>query len=94
MEDGNEILEGNIYDLTELDAIDKGIAPVNATEDLDIIGDEGGFGWDVDVNDGLERNSVDIRIIYQIQSASSATPAPAVLPADRQNPSKKVLPLH
>jgi len=49
LEDGNEILEGNIYDLTELDAIDKGIATVNATEDLDIIGDEGGFRWDVDV---------------------------------------------
>ena len=47
VEDGNEILEGKIYDLTELDAVDKGIAPTNATEDLDIIGDEGGFGWDV-----------------------------------------------
>ena len=47
VEDGNEILEGKIYDLTELEGIDKGIAPVNDTEDLDIIGDEGGFGWDV-----------------------------------------------
>ena len=42
-----EILEGKIYDLTELEGIDKGITPVNATEDLDINGDEGGFGWDV-----------------------------------------------
>ena len=49
VEDGNEILEGKIYDLTELEEIDKGIAPVNATEDLDIIGDEGGFGWDVNM---------------------------------------------
>ncbi|KAF8956104.1 ribonuclease H-like domain-containing protein [Flammula alnicola] len=48
VEDGNEILEGMIYDLSELDVIDKGIAPTSAAEDLNIIGDEGGFGWDVD----------------------------------------------
>jgi hypothetical protein len=47
VEDGNEILEWRIYDLRELDAVNKGIAPTNATEDLDIIGDEGSVGWDV-----------------------------------------------
>ncbi|KDR66641.1 hypothetical protein GALMADRAFT_80557, partial [Galerina marginata CBS 339.88] len=47
-EDDNEILEGKIYDLTELEAIDKGVAPKDATEDLNIIGEEEGFGWDVD----------------------------------------------
>ncbi|GLB37173.1 hypothetical protein LshimejAT787_0402240 [Lyophyllum shimeji] len=47
-EDGNEILEGMVYDLRELDAIERGIAPESAVEELDIIGDAGGSGWDVD----------------------------------------------
>ncbi|KAF8192079.1 ribonuclease H-like domain-containing protein [Pholiota molesta] len=48
VEDGQEILEGNIYDLSELDVIDMGQAPVSVSEDLSIIGDAGGIGWDVE----------------------------------------------
>ena len=46
--DGNEILEGRVYDSRELEAIDKGLAPTNAMEDLNIIGDAEGLGWDTD----------------------------------------------
>jgi len=45
---GSEILEGKVYDLTELDVIDKGlalVAPTNAVEDLSTIGEGKGIAW-------------------------------------------------
>lgn len=36
---GAEILEGNVYNLVELDRIDQGIAPASNFEELNIIGE-------------------------------------------------------
>ena len=42
--DGGEILQGNVYDLTELDKVDKGMAPSGFQDDIQQLGTGSGAG--------------------------------------------------
>jgi hypothetical protein len=46
--DGGEILEGQIYDFTELAKIDAGEVPKPANEDIEDIGSDSENDWDVE----------------------------------------------
>lgn len=45
---GSRILDGNLYDLAELDRIDKGVGPMSGEEELSIIGEATGGTWDIE----------------------------------------------
>jgi hypothetical protein len=45
--DGTEVLEGDVYNFTELDKIDRGEAPASSVEEMDIISSSAD-DWDVD----------------------------------------------
>ena len=48
-EDGQEALEGQVYDFEELERVDKGLAPVTFQDDVQVVGsNSGSSSWDVE----------------------------------------------
>jgi hypothetical protein len=48
-EDGQEVLEGQVYDFEELERIDKGLAPVTFQEDVQLVGsNSSSSSWDIE----------------------------------------------
>ena len=47
-EDGQEVLEGQVYDFEELERVDKGLAPVTFQDDVQVVGsNSGSSSWNV-----------------------------------------------
>ena len=48
-EDGQEVLEGQVYDFEELERVDKGLAPVTFQADVQVVGSNStSSSWDVE----------------------------------------------
>ena len=75
-EDGQEVLEGQVYDFEELERIDKGLAPVTFREDVQLVGpNPSSSSWDVEsllmfsgVDDCTSLLELDFMIIMWILS--------------------------
>ena len=49
LEDGQEVLEGQVYDFEELERVDKGLAPVTFQDDVQVVGyNSGSSSWNVE----------------------------------------------